>query len=119
MPNVSRQPRIDDAAISSRTAGLLHPVAQSPARLRLAIDHGGAVAGTKALRHDNPAMSGPAGSVFTWIWNSAWPLLILANLFWAGNIVVGRAVLGPVPPIALSFWRWTGAFAISFWFAWP
>ena len=54
-----------------------------------------------------------------WLWNSPWPLLLLANLFWAGNIIVGRAILGPVPPIALSFWRWTGAFAVAFWFAWP
>ena len=53
------------------------------------------------------------------IWNSAWTLLIFCNLFWAGNIVVGRAVLGPVPAVALSFWRWTGAFAVAFWFAWP
>jgi drug/metabolite transporter (DMT)-like permease len=27
--------------------------------------------------------------------------------------------LGDVPAIALSFWRWTGAFAVAFWFAWP
>ncbi len=52
-------------------------------------------------------------------WNSAWTLLILCNLFWAGNIVVGRAILGPVPAIALSFWRWTGAFCVALWFAWP
>ena len=53
------------------------------------------------------------------IWNSAWMLLALANLFWAGNIIVGRVILGDVPAIALSFWRWTGAFAVAFWFAWP
>jgi drug/metabolite transporter (DMT)-like permease len=53
------------------------------------------------------------------LWNSAWMLLILANLFWAGNIIVGRVILGPVPAIALSFWRWTGAFALAFYFAWP
>ena len=32
------------------------------------------------------------------IWSSAWTLLILVNLFWAGNIVIGRAVAGQVPP---------------------
>ncbi|HEX3996353.1 MAG TPA: DMT family transporter, partial [Acetobacteraceae bacterium] len=53
------------------------------------------------------------------IWNSAWTLLVLGNVFWASNIIVGRAILGDVPAIALSFWRWTGAFAVSFWFAWP
>lgn len=53
------------------------------------------------------------------IWNSAWTLLILANLFWASNIIVGRVILHDVPAIALSFWRWTGAFAVAFCFAWP
>ena len=46
-------------------------------------------------------------------------LLVLANLFWAGNIVLGRGVVGMVPPIALAYWRWTGAFLIAFGFAWP
>jgi drug/metabolite transporter (DMT)-like permease len=55
----------------------------------------------------------------TRFWNSAWALLILANLFWAGNIVLGRGLAGHVPPIALAYWRWTGAFLIAFGFAWP
>jgi drug/metabolite transporter (DMT)-like permease len=53
------------------------------------------------------------------MWNSAWTLLVLSNVFWASNIIVGRAILGDVPAIALSFWRWTGAFVVAFWFAWP
>src|SRR6476659_6527304 len=52
------------------------------------------------------------------LWNSAWPLLILANLFWAGNIVLGRGVVGVVPPITLAYWRWTGAFLVAVGFAW-
>jgi drug/metabolite transporter (DMT)-like permease len=52
-------------------------------------------------------------------WNSPWILLILANLFWAGNIVLGRGVAGVVPPITLAFWRWFGAFLVAFGFAWP
>jgi drug/metabolite transporter (DMT)-like permease len=55
----------------------------------------------------------------TRLWNSAWTLLVLANLFWAGNIVLGRAVAGRVPPIALAYWRWTGAFLVAVGFAWP
>ena len=43
----------------------------------------------------------------------------MCNLFWAGNIVIGRAVAGQVPPIALAYWRWTGAFMLAFGFAWP
>ena len=39
-------------------------------------------------------------------------LLTLCMLFWAGNAVVGRAVVGVVPPLTLSFWRWVIALAI-------
>jgi drug/metabolite transporter (DMT)-like permease len=52
-------------------------------------------------------------------WNSAWTLLVLANLFWAANIVLGRGVVGMVPPITLAYWRWTGAFLVAVGFAWP
>ncbi len=44
---------------------------------------------------------------------------MLANLFWAGNIVLGRGVAGVVPPVALAYIRWTGAFVIGLGFAWP
>jgi drug/metabolite transporter (DMT)-like permease len=40
------------------------------------------------------------------------PLLLLPPLFWAGNAVVGRAVSGKIPPMALSFWRWAIAFLV-------
>ena len=53
------------------------------------------------------------------IWHSALVLLVLTNLLWAGNFIVGRAVAGQVPPVALAFWRWTGAFLVAFGFAWP
>jgi len=55
----------------------------------------------------------------TRLWSSAWTLLVLVNLFWAGNIVVGRAVAGQVPPVALAYWRWTGAFLLALGLAWP
>lgn len=53
------------------------------------------------------------------LWSSAWTLLVLTNLLWAGNIVLARGVVGVVPPVALAYWRWTGAFLISLPFAWP
>jgi drug/metabolite transporter (DMT)-like permease len=43
---------------------------------------------------------------------------VFANLFWAGNIVLGRGVAGVVPPVALAYVRWTGAFIIGLCFAW-
>jgi drug/metabolite transporter (DMT)-like permease len=30
----------------------------------------------------------------------------------AGNAVIGRALVGHFPPLALSFWRWTLALAV-------
>jgi drug/metabolite transporter (DMT)-like permease len=51
-------------------------------------------------------------------WNAAWPVLALANLLWAGNIVLARGIAGMVPPVALAYWRWTGAFFVSLPFAW-
>lgn len=33
-------------------------------------------------------------------------LLTLTSLFWAGNMVVGRAVAGAMSPLALAYWRW-------------
>jgi drug/metabolite transporter (DMT)-like permease len=53
------------------------------------------------------------------LWQSAWPLLAAANLFWAGNIVLGRGLAGHVPPITRAYWRWTGAFFVAIGFAWP
>ena len=44
-------------------------------------------------------------------------LLVLTTLFWAGNFNVGRAISEDVPPLGLSFWRWTVAFAILLPFA--
>ncbi|MBN2331558.1 MAG: DMT family transporter [Deltaproteobacteria bacterium] len=35
--------------------------------------------------------------------------LILATLCWGGNFVLGRLIHSDIPPIALNFWRWTGA----------
>lgn len=38
--------------------------------------------------------------------------LVLTPLFWAGNAVVARSVVGTIPPLSLSFWRWTLALLI-------
>jgi len=39
-------------------------------------------------------------------------LLVAATLLWSGNFVLGRAVHGRIPPVALAFWRWAVALAI-------
>lgn len=61
----------------------------------------------------------PGGGLFGRLWQSPYLLLALTNLFWAGNFVIGRAVHGTVPPVALAFFRWTGGFLIVIGFAWP
>ena len=48
----------------------------------------------------------------------AYLLLLLAISFWSGNWVLGRAVRADIPPIALSFWRWTVAFVCLLPWAW-
>src|SRR5512138_1851035 len=44
--------------------------------------------------------------------------LALASLLWSGNFVIGRAVAGRVPPVALAFWRWAAALAVLLPLAW-
>jgi drug/metabolite transporter (DMT)-like permease len=45
-------------------------------------------------------------------------LLTLAPLFWAGNVIIGRAMRQDIPPVAMSFWRWTIAALILLPFTW-
>ena len=46
-------------------------------------------------------------------------LLVLANLFWAGNWVIGRALREAFTPVSLNFWRWLVATLILAPFALP
>jgi len=39
-------------------------------------------------------------------------LLSGAALLWAGNVVLGRAMRGHIPPVGLAFWRWTLALVV-------
>jgi drug/metabolite transporter (DMT)-like permease len=39
---------------------------------------------------------------------------VIAVICWSGNWVLGRAVRADIPPIGLSFWRWTVAVIILF-----
>ena len=53
-----------------------------------------------------------------WFWQQAYLLLPLTFLCWAINIVIGRAVAGHIPPVALAQVRWIGASAIVTSLAW-
>jgi len=45
--------------------------------------------------------------------------LTITMMCWGGNWVVGRAIRGEMPPVALSFWRWTVALVVLAPFALP
>ena len=42
---------------------------------------------------------------------TAYLLLTVTSLFWAGNMVMSRGLRADLPPVALAFWRWVVAFA--------
>lgn len=48
---------------------------------------------------------------------SAYLLLVVAMLSWSGNMIVGRALAGTVPPLGLSLMRWSIAFLVVLPFA--
>jgi drug/metabolite transporter (DMT)-like permease len=52
-------------------------------------------------------------------WHSPYLALSLTSFFWALNWVIGRAVVGQIPPAALAYWRWVLAVLFLLPFAWP
>jgi drug/metabolite transporter (DMT)-like permease len=52
-----------------------------------------------------------------WLFEQPYLLLSLTSLFWAANTVLGRFIVGHVPPITLAFIRWSGAFVVLLPFA--
>jgi drug/metabolite transporter (DMT)-like permease len=64
--------------------------------------------------HHAPAAVSPGH----WLANQPYLLLSITALCWAGNAVVGRLAAGHIPPVTLSFLRWTAAFLIILPFAW-
>lgn len=64
----------------------------------------------------DPASS--ATSPGSWLANQPYLLLTITALCWAGNAIVGRLAAGHIPPVTLSFLRWSFAFLIILPFAW-
>jgi drug/metabolite transporter (DMT)-like permease len=67
-----------------------------------------------AIAAPRASASGRGGG---WLFDQPYLLLSLTSLFWAGNTVLGRFIVGHVPPITLAFIRWGGAFLILLPFA--
>jgi drug/metabolite transporter (DMT)-like permease len=59
-----------------------------------------------------------AASPGNWLANQPYLLLSITALCWAGNAIVGRLAAGHIPPVTLSFLRWSLAFLIILPFAW-
>jgi drug/metabolite transporter (DMT)-like permease len=62
------------------------------------------------------APDAPARS--NWLANQPYLLLSITALCWAGNAIVGRLAAGHIPPVTLSFLRWSLAFLIILPIAW-
>ena len=62
----------------------------------------------------------PSGAVTSrnWLANQPYLLLSITSLCWAGNAIVGRLAAGHIPPVTLSFLRWSLAFLTILPFAW-
>jgi len=66
---------------------------------------------------DQTSASG-AAAPGNWLTSQPYLLLSITALCWAGNAVVGRLAAGHIPPVTLSFLRWSLAFLIILPFAW-
>ena len=64
---------------------------------------------------DQAPSAAPSGN---WLVNQPYLLLSITALCWAGNAIVGRLAAGHIPPVTLSFLRWSLAFLIILPFAW-
>src|ERR1700686_4989093 len=53
-----------------------------------------------------------------WLANQPFLLLSITALCWAGNAIVGRLAAGHIPPVTLSFLRWSLACLVVLPFAW-
>jgi drug/metabolite transporter (DMT)-like permease len=53
-----------------------------------------------------------------WLANQPYLLLLVTALCWAGNAIVGRLAAGHIPPVTLSFLRWSLAFLLILPLAW-
>src|SRR6202166_940917 len=59
-----------------------------------------------------------AASPGSWLANQPYLLLSITALCWSANAIVGPLAAGHIPPVTLSFLRWTFAFLIILPFAW-
>jgi drug/metabolite transporter (DMT)-like permease len=71
------------------------------------------------LTENKPEVTQGRAGLAARVFDNAYVLLPLTMLLWAGNAVVGRGAAGVVPPLHLSWLRWTLAAIIIMPMAWP
>lgn len=54
-----------------------------------------------------------AAGPLDWFFAQPHLLLILTTLFWGGNLTLGRAIAGHMPPVSTACLRWVGAFVLT------
>ena len=64
---------------------------------------------------DHPSRAASPGH---WLSHQPYLLLCITALCWDGNAIVGRLAAGHIPPVTLSFLRWSLAFLLILPFAW-
>lgn len=62
-------------------------------------------------------MRSPRLSAFVASPRFAYAFAVLPPLFWSGNFLIARIMRNDIPPIQMSFWRWTMAFVFLLPFA--
>jgi drug/metabolite transporter (DMT)-like permease len=68
-----------------------------------------------ASDQSSTAAPAPSGN---WLANQPYLLLSITALCWAGNAIVGRLAAGHIPPVTLSFLRWSLAFLLILALGW-
>jgi drug/metabolite transporter (DMT)-like permease len=71
-----------------------------------------------ASDHTSPDRAARAASPGRWLASQPYLLLSITALCWAGNAIVGRLAAGHIPPVTLSFLRWSLAFLLILPLAW-
>lgn len=70
------------------------------------------------MRVETAGTSGVSGEANARIPRAAYGLAMLPPLFWSGNFLIARLMQGSIPPVQMSFWRWSLALLILAPFCW-
>jgi drug/metabolite transporter (DMT)-like permease len=120
LPPKTRQTKFRLCAAATRERIFAHLICGNPyATERALIDQPGDRMQEKRTGMDAEARPALPARMLRALAHEPRVLMLLPGLFWAGNAIVARSVVGDVPPIGLAFWRWTVAAILVAPLAWP